>query len=115
MGVLQGRVAIVTGAGAGLGLAIAREPAAEGCDIAIAERDAPAGERAADELRGLGVQARSYLVDVSIASEVDTLFAAAPRELGRLDIVVNNAGVSHVGPTIAETTDEAWAESVGVM
>jgi NAD(P)-dependent dehydrogenase (short-subunit alcohol dehydrogenase family) len=115
MGVLQGRVAIVTGAGAGLGLAIARELAAEGCDIAIAERDAPAGERAADELRGLGVQARSYPVDVSIASEVDTLFAAAPRELGRLDIVVNNAGVSHVGPTIAETTDEAWAESVGVM
>jgi NAD(P)-dependent dehydrogenase (short-subunit alcohol dehydrogenase family) len=115
MGVLHGRVAIVTGAGAGLGLAIARELAAEGCDIAIAERDAPAGERAADELSGLGVQARSYPVDVSIASEVDALFATAPRELGRLDIVVNNAGVSHVGPTVAETTDEAWAESVGVM
>ena len=115
MGVLQGRVAIVTGAGAGLGLAIARELAAEGCDVAIAERDAPAGERAAVELSGLGVQARSYPVDVSVASEVDALFAAAPRELGRLDIVVNNAGVSHVGPTVAETTDEAWAESVGVM
>jgi NAD(P)-dependent dehydrogenase (short-subunit alcohol dehydrogenase family) len=115
MGVLHGRVAIVTGAGAGLGLAIARELAAEGCDIAIAERDAPGGERAAQELSGLGVQARSYPVDVSVASEVDALFAAAPRELGRLDIVVNNAGVSHVGPTVAETTDEAWAESVGVM
>ena len=82
---------------------------------AIAERDAPAGERAAEELRALGVQARSYAVDVSVAAEVDALFAAVPRDLGRLDIVVNNAGVSHVGPTIAETTDEAWAESVGVM
>jgi NAD(P)-dependent dehydrogenase (short-subunit alcohol dehydrogenase family) len=61
------------------------------------------------------VQARSYEVDVSVAAEVDALFAAVPRDLGRLDIVVNNAGVSHVGPTIAETTDEAWAESVGVM
>jgi NAD(P)-dependent dehydrogenase (short-subunit alcohol dehydrogenase family) len=61
------------------------------------------------------VQARSYEVDVSVAAEVDAAFAAVPRDLGRLDIVVNNAGVSHVGPTIAETTDEAWAESVGVM
>ncbi len=80
-----------------------------------AERDAPAGERAAEALRALGVQARNYAVDVSAAAEVDAAFAAVPRDLGRLDIVVNNAGVSHVGPTIAETTDEAWAESVGVM
>ena len=52
---------------------------------------------------------------MSVAAEVDAAFAAVPRDLGRLDIVVNNAGVSHVGPTIAETTDEAWDESVGVM
>jgi NAD(P)-dependent dehydrogenase (short-subunit alcohol dehydrogenase family) len=115
MGILEGRVAIVTGAGAGLGLAIARELAVEGCDIAIAERDAAAGERAAGELRAQGVRARSYATDVSVAADVDACFAAAVRDLGRLDIVVNNAGVSHVGPTIAETTDAAWAESVGVM
>ena len=115
MGVLQGRVAIVTGGGAGLGLAIAQELAAEGCDIAIAERDAAAGEAAAAALRALGVEARSYAVDVSVAAQVDAAFAAVPRDLGRLDIVVNNAGVSHVGPSIAETTDEAWAESIGVM
>src|SRR4051794_7246665 len=115
MGILEGRVAIVTGAGAGLGLAIARELAVEGCDIAIAERDAAAGERAAGELRAQGVRARSYATDVSVAADVDACFAAAVRDLGRLDIVVNNAGVSHVGPTIAETTDEAWAESLAVM
>jgi NAD(P)-dependent dehydrogenase (short-subunit alcohol dehydrogenase family) len=115
MGVLEGRVAIVTGAGAGLGLAIAQELAAEGCDIAVAERDAAAGERAAGELSATGVHARSYATDVSVAAEVDACFASAARELGRLDIVVNNAGVSHVGPTIAETTDAAWAESVAVM
>ena len=115
MGTLEGRVAIVTGAGAGLGLAIARELAAAGCDIAVAERDGQAGERAAEELRALGVNARSYTVDVSEPAQVDGAFAAVPRDLGRLDIVVNNAGVSHVGPTIAETTDEAWHESVAVM
>jgi NAD(P)-dependent dehydrogenase (short-subunit alcohol dehydrogenase family) len=115
MGTLEGRIAIVTGGGAGLGLAIAQELAAAGCGIAIAERDAAAGEAAAASLRALGAEARSYLVDVSVAAQVDAAFAAVPNDLGRLDIVVNNAGVSHVGPTIAETTDEAWAESLAVM
>jgi NAD(P)-dependent dehydrogenase (short-subunit alcohol dehydrogenase family) len=115
MGTLEGRVAIVTGAGAGLGLAIARELAAAGCAIAVAERDAAAGEAAARSLGGLGVQARAYAVDVSVAAQVDAAFAAVPGDFGRLDIVVNNAGVSHVGPTIAETTDAAWDESIAVM
>jgi len=115
MGTLDGRVAIVTGGGAGLGLAIAQELAAAGCAIAIAERDARSGEAAAESLRALGAEARSYAVDVSSAAQVDAAFAAVPRDLGRLDIVVNNAGVSHVGPSLVETTDEAWDESLAVM
>ena len=115
MGTLDGRVAIVTGGGAGLGLAIAQELAAAGCAIAIAERDARSGEAAAESLRARGAEARSYAVDVSIAAQVDAAFAAVPRDLGRLDIVVNNAGVSHVGPSLVETTDEAWDESLAVM
>jgi NAD(P)-dependent dehydrogenase (short-subunit alcohol dehydrogenase family) len=115
MGTLDGKVAIVTGAGAGLGLAIAQELAAAGCAIAIAERDGRAGESAAESLRGLGAEARSYAVDVSVAAQVDAAFAAVPNDLGRLDIVVNNAGVSHVGPSLVETTDEAWDESLAVM
>jgi NAD(P)-dependent dehydrogenase (short-subunit alcohol dehydrogenase family) len=115
MGTLDGKVAIVTGAGSGLGLAIAEELAAAGCAIAVAELDAGAGESAAESLRALGARARSYAVDVSVAAQVDAAFAAVPNDLGRLDIVVNNAGVSHVGPSLAETTDEAWHESLAVM
>jgi NAD(P)-dependent dehydrogenase (short-subunit alcohol dehydrogenase family) len=88
---------------------------AAGCAIAIAERDAAAGEAAAESLRALGGEARSYAVDVGVAAQVDAAFSAVPHDLGRLDFVVNNAGVSHVGPSIAETTDEAWDESLAVM
>ena len=115
MGTLEGRVAIVTGAGTGLGLAIAHELAAAGCGIAVAERDVDAGKAAAEAIGAGGVQARAYAVDVSDAAQVDAAFAAVPADFGRLDFVVNNAGVSHVGPTIAETTDEAWNQSVAVM
>jgi len=112
---LGGRVAAVTGAGQGLGLAIAQELAAAGADIAVCEIDADAGERAAAELASLGVRALSLPTDVRRSEQVDRSFAAARRDLGRLDIVVNNAGISRVGPQTHEVTDEDWLESVAVM
>ena len=112
---LEGRVAAVTGAGAGLGLAIARELARAGADIAVCEINAEAGEQAAAELSELGVRATSYPTDVRESKQVDASFAAARKDLGRLDIVVNNAGISHVGPHTQDVTDEEWLQSIAVM
>src|SRR6266511_367661 len=103
MGVLDGRVAIVTGAGAGLGRAIAGELAGAGARVAVAEIDADAGERAAAEL---GPGARSYATDVARSEQVDATFAAVARDFGQIDIVVNNAGVSRVGPHTQDVSDE---------
>ena len=113
--VLSGKVAIVTGAGTGLGLGIARELALAGTDIAVLERDAGSSESAASELAAHGVRARSYPTDVSDRAQVDAAFEAALHELGRLDIVVNNAGISRVGPHTQDVSDEDWHDSIAVM
>ena len=115
MGALEGRVAIVTGAGTGLGRGIAEELAQAGAAIAVAEIDAASGERAAAELATLGVQARAYPTDVSKGAEVDATFDAAVRDFGKVDILVNNAGISRVGPHTQDVTDEDWHDSIAVM
>jgi NAD(P)-dependent dehydrogenase (short-subunit alcohol dehydrogenase family) len=115
MGALEGKVAIVTGAGAGLGLGIARQLAAEGADVAILEIDPESGLRAAEELAKTGVRSHAYTVDVSKREQVDGAFAAVNENFGRLDIAVNNAGISRVGPHTQDVTDEDWHESIAVM
>ena len=115
MGVLDGKVAIVTGAGTGLGRGIAQELAEAGASIAVLEIDGDAAVVAADEIAQAGVEARAYPTDVSVSKQVGDAFAAAARDFGRLDIVVNNAGISRVGPHTQDVTDEDWIESIAVM
>jgi NAD(P)-dependent dehydrogenase (short-subunit alcohol dehydrogenase family) len=112
---LAGQVAIVTGAAMGIGRAIADELASAGAAVAVFDIDNDAANTAAEELRGRGVDARSYVVDVSASSAVDTAFEQVHSDFGQLDIVVNNAGVSFVGPHIKDVTDEVWDRSIGVM
>jgi NAD(P)-dependent dehydrogenase (short-subunit alcohol dehydrogenase family) len=115
MDTLNGKVAIVTGAAAGLGRAITEELAAAGAAVAVADVDAAAAERAVAELTERGRTARSYPTDVRVRKQVDGTFDAVARELGPIDIVVNNAGVSHVGPHTQDVTDEEWDASIGVL
>jgi NAD(P)-dependent dehydrogenase (short-subunit alcohol dehydrogenase family) len=92
MGTLQGRAAIITGAGDGIGHGIARRFAREGADILVAELKAETGERVAAELtREFGVRAQFLRTDVTRKDQVEAMVQAAVDRFGRLDILVNNA------------------------
>jgi NAD(P)-dependent dehydrogenase (short-subunit alcohol dehydrogenase family) len=104
VGRLAGKVAVVTGAGSGIGLATVRRFAAEGAKIVCADIDADAGGKAAAEVGGLFVQ-----VDVTSEPEVRALFQSAVDEYGGLDVTFNNAGISPPEDDSILTTDlVAW-------
>ena len=101
---LDGRVAVVTGGGSGIGLASVRRLAAEGARVVVGDLDADAGKRAADEVDGLFVR-----TDVTAENEVQRLFDSAVDAFGGLDIAFNNAGISPPDDDSILTTGlDAW-------
>jgi NAD(P)-dependent dehydrogenase (short-subunit alcohol dehydrogenase family) len=90
---LTGRKALVTGAGRGIGRVLAISLAQIGCDIAILEKNVKDGRNVAEEIKKLGRKAVAIKVDVTKKADVEKAFTAAAKQLGRLDIVINNAGV----------------------
>jgi NAD(P)-dependent dehydrogenase (short-subunit alcohol dehydrogenase family) len=88
-----GKIAIVTGAGSGLGAATARRFAAEGAGVACLDLSAETADRTAADLRANGAQARSYAADVSDPTAVGAAVGAVARDLGRPAVVVNAAGI----------------------
>ncbi len=91
----EGRVAIVTGGGRGIGRAVAVRLAKEGAQVAISYRsNEAAAEEAAEEVRGIGVRCELFKGDVAEPEEVKALFGGVTEAFGRVDILVNNAGVT---------------------
>jgi 3-oxoacyl-[acyl-carrier protein] reductase len=101
-GRLSNKVAIVTGGASGFGEGIVKKFVAEGAQVLIADRDLP---RALDVAAAVGPAARALKVDVANAQDVRLMMEAAEQHFGRIDILINNAGVTHV-PTPLEDVSE---------
>jgi len=109
---LTGRVAIVTGAGRGIGREIARTLARAGADIAVAEIEANIGD-CLDEIRALGRRAMLVPTDVRQVPSVEAMAAQVVAQFGKIDILVNNAGIARNTPA-EDTPDEEWLNIVDV-
>jgi NAD(P)-dependent dehydrogenase (short-subunit alcohol dehydrogenase family) len=114
MGRLDGRVAIVTGAGSGNGLAIATAYAHAGAAVAIAEYSEQRGAAAADSIEAAGGRALFVHTDVRRWQDIDRLVELTVQRLGKLDVIVNNAGVLDGYATCLETSAELFDQVLGI-
>ncbi|GCE50280.1 3-hydroxybutyrate dehydrogenase [Thermosporothrix hazakensis] len=107
---LEGKVALVTGAASGIGLAVARDLAQQGVRVTLCDLDAEAGQREADALPN----ARFCRANLARKEELDRLVQETLEAEGQIDILVNNAGLQHVAP-ITEFPEEKWRSIIEVM
>ncbi|MFF3212597.1 2,3-dihydro-2,3-dihydroxybenzoate dehydrogenase [Streptomyces sp. NPDC002886] len=110
---MDNKVALVTGAAGGIGLAVARRLAEEGATVAAVDRDAERLEEAVDKLRADGLSARAYPADVTVTTQVEAVVDTVEHELGPLDMLVNTAGILRMGE-IKDFSDEDWLQTFEV-
>jgi NAD(P)-dependent dehydrogenase (short-subunit alcohol dehydrogenase family) len=112
MGELDGKVALITGAGRGFGRATAERFAAAGADLALHYRASSAGcDEVARQVTARGGRAQLLQADLTDGAAIDRLAAAALDAFGRVDILVNNAGVLNLGPFV-ESDEAAWRAEI---
>lgn len=110
---LTGKTAIITGAGRGIGKAIAIRLALEGAGVAIADLNMEAAEETAAAIRKLGYRALAVSVDLSSVDRIQPMIEQVVQTFGRLDIMVNNAGLVQIKPFL-EVTEEEWDRVIDV-
>jgi len=110
---LEGKVALVTGGGRGIGRGIALALAAEGADVAVADLDSATAKTVASEIEKLGRRAITVDVDVTQWDQVQTMVSRTVDELGRVDIAVQNAGVVRIS-TVEEMEEAVWDHVMAV-
>jgi len=104
---LRGQVVMVTGGARGIGKAIAEKFAAQGADLVIADVSLQSAEETAKELSEKGIKAKAVTMDVSKSSDVTKVFEEVVRELGRIDVLVNNAGITR-DSLLLRMKEEDW-------
>jgi NAD(P)-dependent dehydrogenase (short-subunit alcohol dehydrogenase family) len=109
---LRGKIALVTGASQGLGFAIANALAAEGCALVLCSRNQKSLDRAAKKLAKHKVRILAFACDVGDPAAVRVLLAEAKRRFRRLNILINNAGISHANFSVPELPAEKWNEVI---
>jgi len=110
---LEGKVAIVTGAGRGIGKATALKLAGEGADILVCDLNVPNMEATASEIKALGRRAIISRTDVSIKSEVEAMVDLTLNSFKKVDILINNAGIIMAAPFL-EMTEQQWEKVMAV-
>jgi len=114
MSLVEGKVAIVTGAGQGVGQGIANVLAREGAKVVICNRNAKRGEAAAGLIKSRGGQAIALQADVMRMAEVVAMVEAAVKQYGGLHILVNNAVAPSVNVPFVQSKEEDWEQDLGV-
>ena len=110
---LDGKVALVTGGGGGIGTALCRRLAAEGAKVAVLDRDEAAGARTAAGIAAAGGIAKAFACDITDHAGVAAAAAAAEAALGPADILINNAGWDVFRPFL-KTTPEEWQKLIAI-
>ncbi|CAG0964824.1 partial 3-oxoacyl-[acyl-carrier-protein] reductase, partial [Rhodocyclaceae bacterium] len=110
---LKDKVAIVTGAGQGIGAAIAQAYAREGAKVAVVDMNAEAADAVAAGIRQSGGAAKGFACNVAERESVDRMASAVAAEWGRVDILVNNAGITRTA-MLHKMTQEQWQQVIDV-